>query len=276
MSVGYLLGTHHDELRRLGTQHRVWAEVTAAGWRRAGFGVGQTLLDLGCGPGLTSIDLAHRVGPRGRIIAVDESSCHLDVLTERARQEHVANIHTVCCDVAAYTPEVGSLDGAYARWIFSSLHDVEGVLSRVAAGLRPGSVLAVLDYFNYRSMTFAPRSATMELVTRALEASWREAGGDLNIQGRLPQLARHCGLELASVEVHAAVARPGEPLWAWPKSFFRSHVPRLVRQGHLTKADADAFFFEWRQHEDREDGFLQLPPLYEVIVRRPPRGRHSA
>ena len=58
----YLLGSDTDELVRLVFQHRVWADKAVALWRRAGFGYSTTILDLGCGPGYSSIDLAHLVG----------------------------------------------------------------------------------------------------------------------------------------------------------------------------------------------------------------------
>ena len=45
---------------------------------------GQTVCDFGCGNGYYSIPLAHRVGPRGRVLAVDIQQDMLDLLTERA------------------------------------------------------------------------------------------------------------------------------------------------------------------------------------------------
>ena len=57
-SGDYLLGTGDDELARLEKQHRVWSAAARDLWRLAKFGPGQALLDLGCGPGFTSLDLA--------------------------------------------------------------------------------------------------------------------------------------------------------------------------------------------------------------------------
>ena len=62
----YVLGTHDEEIARLGLQHRVWRPRVLDAWRRAGFTLGQTILDVGCGPGHATLDLAEIVGPRGR------------------------------------------------------------------------------------------------------------------------------------------------------------------------------------------------------------------
>lgn len=62
--IEYVLGTDDAELARLGFQHQVWARVTVAAWEHAGFHRGATLLDVGCGPGYATFDLASLVGPR--------------------------------------------------------------------------------------------------------------------------------------------------------------------------------------------------------------------
>src|SRR5512145_1640514 len=90
----YLLGTHDAELARLGLQHRVWRPRALDAWRRAGFTVGQTVLDIGCGPGHASLDLAEIVGPAGRVVALDRSRRFLDALEAARRQRGLANIAT--------------------------------------------------------------------------------------------------------------------------------------------------------------------------------------
>jgi ubiquinone/menaquinone biosynthesis C-methylase UbiE len=54
----YALGTNDAEIVRLGVQHKLWSASAFAVWERAGIGVGKTVLDIGCGPGYTSYDLA--------------------------------------------------------------------------------------------------------------------------------------------------------------------------------------------------------------------------
>jgi hypothetical protein len=51
----YILGTDQEELTRLKIQHMVWLSEAKRGWDLAGFKIGQTILDLGCGPGYCTI-----------------------------------------------------------------------------------------------------------------------------------------------------------------------------------------------------------------------------
>ena len=89
----YVLGTHGDELGRLGLQHQLWAEYTTRAWERAGFGLGQKLLDVGCGPGYATFDLANRVGANGKVFAVDQSERFLGYL--RSQGHEVVVIRTL-------------------------------------------------------------------------------------------------------------------------------------------------------------------------------------
>src|SRR6185436_11078143 len=90
----YVLGTGSDEAVRLGLQHRLWSAATHILWERAGIQPGQTVLDIGSGPGHASLDLAQIVGPAGRVIAVDESATFLKQLHDQAqsrKQQHIAH-----------------------------------------------------------------------------------------------------------------------------------------------------------------------------------------
>ena len=70
----YILGTDAQELHRLGIQHQVWASQAHKGWKLANFRAGQTLLDLGSGPGFCSKELAYLTGKSGKVIAVDTTN----------------------------------------------------------------------------------------------------------------------------------------------------------------------------------------------------------
>src|SRR5262245_34753610 len=90
----YFLGTHEDEISRLALQHRVWRPRVLEAWRRAGFSAGQTLIDVGCGPGHATVDLAEIVGSTGRVVAVDRSRRFLNFLQAECRRRDLEQIET--------------------------------------------------------------------------------------------------------------------------------------------------------------------------------------
>src|SRR3954471_3621912 len=64
----YVLGTHDDEVARLGLQHRVWRSVVTDCWMRVGITHGWRVIDVGSGPGYATADLAEIVGPTGTVL----------------------------------------------------------------------------------------------------------------------------------------------------------------------------------------------------------------
>lgn len=264
----YVLGTHDEELERLGFQHRIWSAQAFAIWERAGFTRGQRLLDLGSGPGFATLDLARLVGPQGSVLAVDASRRFLDHLAQSAAADGLGNVRTQEVDVHQLDLPGGALDGAYTRWVLCFVTDPEAVVRRVAQALRPGGVFAIQDYFNYESMALAPRSKALERLVSAVAASWRARGGDPDVMGRMPGILERCGLRVREIRPQCRVARPGSMLWHWPTSFFASYLPLLVEGGFLTGAERQALDTEWAERTRDPHSFFCTPPVYDIIAER--------
>ena len=262
----YVLGTHDAELVRLGFQHRVWSAQAFACWERAGFGPRQTLLDVGCGPGYAALDLAQLVGPGGRVIAVDVSARFIDYFKTQLTSAGATNIEARLVDVEHLDLPAASIDGAYARSVLCFVADPEAVIAGVARALKPGAVFAVQDYHNYHALTLAPRSPIFDRVVEAVDASWRQRGGDPDIAGRLPAIMARHGLAVREITPITRVARPGSALWNWPATFFVNYVPILVEMGLLSADDQRVFESEWSARSKDPHTFLVTPPMYDIIA----------
>ena len=261
----YLLGSDSDELRRLKSQHQAWRREARSLWKRAGFASGNRLLDLGCGPGFASIELAHIVGSEGLVLAIDESQRFIDFLETEKSKLRLGQIETRVERVEQLRFADGTFDGAFARWLFCFLQEPEAVVARVAAALRAGGVFAVQDYFNYRALALVPRSPAFDRVIPAVSASWRQSGGDLEIGSRLPTMLIRHGLRLREVRPLTRLVRPGSSLWTWAKRFFFGYVPRLVEAGLLGLDEQSAFEREWCERERDPGAFLYTPPVIDLI-----------
>lgn len=264
----YVLGTDEDELQRLGFQHQVWAEQTAQLWQRARFAPGQRLLDLGCGPGYATADLAQLVGATGEVVAVDVSRRFLAALERLIAARHLHNVRWLEQDAVALTLPPASLDGAFARWVLSFTPDPAAVVRGVHAALAPGARFAVFDYANYEAITLAPPSEAFDRVIAATGRSVREAGGSFDVGRQLPTLLQQAGFTVEHVEPLVRVARPGDALWSWPSTFFANYLPSLVARGLITDDDARAFREVWAERSADRGAFLVTPTIVGVIARK--------
>ena len=144
----YPFGYGDEELRRLGAQHRVWYEENQRLLNRARFGQGNTLVDLGCGPGFTTLDLARRVGPLGRIIAVDQDGERsIPRLREAADAAGFGNVEARVADLEHFDLPSESIDGVYGRWVLMYLPEREAraLATRIASWLRPGGACVLAE-----------------------------------------------------------------------------------------------------------------------------------
>ncbi len=273
-STEYVLGTHAEELARLGLQHRLWSEAAHQIWERAGLRPGLAVLDVGCGPGFATMDMAQIVGTGagGHVLGVDESAGFVEHVNAQAAARALANVRAVVGDVQdlASNPAVaaGSFDAAYIRWVLCFVSDPEAVVRGIARALKPGGVLAVQDYFNYTCMTTAPRSAPFTKAVEATAASWRDRGGDPDVMGRLPGILEGSGWRIDHLGVHQRLARPGSMMWHWPQSFWKNFLPILVKAGYLTGADQAAWEADWARLGQTPGALVLLPPVFDVVATR--------
>jgi SAM-dependent methyltransferase len=257
----YVLGTHDEELQRLGFQHQVWRAQAAGAWERARFLPGQRLLDVGCGPGFAMQDLSQIVGMSGRVTGVDLSA----KFVETVRSFGLPNAEALQQDVQELDVGEGLFDGAWSRWVLCFVPDPQRVVDRVARALKPGGRFVVQDYYNYATMVIAPKSDIVRKVVSAVDASWRMHGGDPDVGCRLPGMFERAGLRVRHLDVMVRLARPTDLLWHWPGTFFRIFVPTLVKMGLLVEADQKAFEAEWAERSKDPSAFFTSPPMVEVV-----------
>ena len=264
----YVLGTADDELQRLGIQHRIWRPRAMDAWRRAGFKAGHHLLDVGCGPGYATLDLASIAGHDGRVTAVDRSPRFLEHAARAVESAGGLNVDFVERDLDSMQLPLVDADGAWCRWVFAFLTRPRELLRSIGASLKPGGTLVVYEYFDYATWRLVPRSAAFEHFVEAVMKSWRQTGGEPDIAIDLVSWLPAEGFEIVELRPHVDVVSPVDSIWQWPSSFVETGLSRLVQLGHLTGEQADAARNAFADAEDNPDSRLITPAVLEIIARR--------
>ena len=264
----YVLGMAQSEIDRLGRQHEIWREETGRTWEDAGIGVGQTILDLGSGPGFTSVDLLERVGPSGRIVAVDASVEATDVLRHRVESEGLERLEVITADVNDLDYGTIDPDVINVRWLFSFIADPDTLVRRLAEGMRPGSRVAVIDYWNYRAIHIEPEGPHFDAIFRQVYRSYSDGGGSLDVGGRLPQIFARHGITPISIRSVGGATRPGTPYWEWITEFQHLYLPSLVEKGYLDATVVEEHLAWWKEAGERDGTILGLPPMVAIVGER--------
>lgn len=118
--------------------HRPVGDIVA---RTADPGPGARVLDIGCGAGATTLDMARRVGPTGRAVGVDVSDALLALARERARAGAVGNADFVRADAATHDFGGPPFDAAISRYGVMFFEDPEAAFANLRWALRPAAGL---------------------------------------------------------------------------------------------------------------------------------------
>jgi SAM-dependent methyltransferase len=201
VSVGdrYIIRGGLEGRERLRVLARAMYPTTVALFDRVGVAPGMTCLDVGCGGGDVTRELARRVAPGGRAVGIDKDGTKLAIAREEADGDAGVAVEYREGDVLM-TELAPEYDVVYVRFLLTHLADPGAATVRIAAGLRPGGVL-ILEDIDFTGCFCHPANAAYEryaeLYTRA---AWAR-GVDPNIGPRLPELLVAAGCKRVRVNV---------------------------------------------------------------------------
>jgi SAM-dependent methyltransferase len=264
----YVLGTQDAEVERLGLQHLVWRPRASDAWRRAGFTIGQHLIDVGCGPGYATLDLAAIAGAGGKVTAIDRSPKFLDVLRARLAEQSLRNVDVVEQDLdQGALPQVGA-DGAWCRWVFAFLTRPRDLLRAIHGALKPGASLVVHEYVNYAAWRLSPREPGFEEFVQLVIASWRKSGGEPDIALELMSWLPLEGFAIRELRPLVDVVGPRDFTWQWPSTFVDIGLARLTELGYLPADRAEETRKMFQRAEANPDARMLTPTVLEIIATR--------
>jgi ubiquinone/menaquinone biosynthesis C-methylase UbiE len=109
-------------------------------------GPGMTVADVGAGFGAWTVRFARLVGDSGRVYATDVGAAQLAAITDYTRREGLTNVTVL--EGAAHTTNLPA-ECCHAILIRDAYHHLtqpEAIVKSLAAALKPGGRLAVIDF----------------------------------------------------------------------------------------------------------------------------------
>ncbi|BBC71320.1 class I SAM-dependent methyltransferase [Sphingobium yanoikuyae] len=103
-------------LANLDSLERMIEPIGTALLSHAGYRQGESVVDIGCGGGWTTRQIARAVGPEGGVVGVDISPVLIGAARERARDEEIANIAFEVADAASVMPAGAPFDRLFSRF----------------------------------------------------------------------------------------------------------------------------------------------------------------
>jgi SAM-dependent methyltransferase len=235
---------------------------------------GANVLDVGCGAGTITVDLARRVAP-GRVLGVDAEAAVLEQARELAAEAGVDNVEFLLGDASDLTTVAspgtgGRFDVVHAHQLLLHLPDPVAALRQMLACTRPGGVVAARDT-DYAGMIWWPPDSRLDRWLDLYRAIAADHGGQPDAGRRLLAWAHAAGAhDVRPTASHWLHATPSErEAWGgmWAERILASSIAeQAVATGRATRADLEDMSRGWRAWVDDPDGWF-LIPHGEIICR---------
>jgi SAM-dependent methyltransferase len=123
---------------------------------------GERALDIGCGPGLTTLALAQAVGATGSVLGIDIAEPMLGIARQRCAG--LPQVDFALADVTALPYADASFDVALATQVYEYVEEIDTALTELARVLRPGGRALLVDTDWESAVWASSNDARMRLV----------------------------------------------------------------------------------------------------------------
>ncbi|MER7107684.1 methyltransferase domain-containing protein [Streptomyces sp. NPDC000229] len=258
---------HHESVLR---SHRWRTAANSAAYLIGELRPGLDVLDVGCGPGTITADLAALVTPGGRVTAVDAAGDVLEQARATARDRGLDNVHFSVADVHALDFPDDSFDVVHAHQLLQHVGDPVRALREMRRVCRTGGVVAARDS-DYAAFTWFPEVPALDEWQALYQRVARANGGEPNAGRRLLSWARQAGFtDITATAGTWCFAIPEERDWwsgLWAdRTTASTYARRAVDGGHATEPQLAAIAEGWREWGRQDDGWF-LVPHGEVLCR---------
>lgn len=247
---------HHDSVLR---SHRWRTVENSATYLVPRLRPGLDVLDIGCGPGTITADLAGRVNP-GRVLGLDRSTDAVAQAT--AANAGFENLDFGVGDVYALDTEDDSFDVVHAHQVLQHLSDPVAALREMRRVCRPDGVVAVRDA-DYAAFTWAPDDERLTAWLDIYRQVARANGAEPDAGRYLKSWALEAGFTdvTASASVWCFSDAADRQWWGdlWADRVVSSDLARQAIDGGLaTRADLESIATAFRAWVEQPDGWFAV------------------
>lgn len=232
---------------------------------------GGRVLDLACGPGDPTLEIAQVVGPTGSVVGADISEDALEIGRERARGRGLSHVEFRRADVNALPFSDADFDALSCRFGAMFFGDLSTACKEMHRVLRPGAHAVFMVWGPADQPNF---NLTMGVLANRLGLSGIPAPYDTPFRFAAPHELEGA---LEAAEFRSVEARTRTIDWVWDGSpeelarswmetvvFWRPFLDRIPQADHgaVEREIADNFRKHWR------DGAIRMPDVVRVVTAR--------
>ncbi|MGH3367617.1 MAG: methyltransferase domain-containing protein [Nocardioidaceae bacterium] len=230
---------------------------------------GMSLLDVGCGPGTITADLAELVSP-GSVTGVERSLGVLDIARRQAAG-HSGGVDFVVSDVHALGFRDDAFDVVHAHQVLQHLADPVHALREMGRVCAPGGTVAVRDS-DYAAFRWQPELPELDEWLHLYRTLARDNNGEPDAGRLLPRWVRDAGFtDVVATSSSWCFETPQDRQWwgrTWADRVVGSQLAeQAVSSGAASTADLTRIARGWLTWAAAADGWMKVP--HQEVLARP-------
>ncbi len=251
--------------KRLALLARTRWPDTAALLARAGLAAGMRCLDLGCGGGQVTLEIARLVAPEGSAVGVDMDEIKLALARQTAADDGLVNVEFRQLDVAQWD-ETDSYDAVYSRFLLQHLDAPVDLLRRMWAAIRPRGVL-IVEEADFDGWCCHPANEAFDFFVSAYDMALTRRGGDAAFGRKLYAGFLAAGVPVPEVGLVQPVWTGGEgKALAW--STLEASAEAIVAERVASRTEVSAALEGLWQFTANPHTLISGPRVFQLWVRR--------
>jgi SAM-dependent methyltransferase len=250
---------HHESVLR---SHRQRTAENSAAYLLPHLRPGMSLLDIGCGPGTITADLAERIAP-GHLTAVDITDDALTAARGEVHGRNITNVSFATADVHALQYPDDTFDVVHAHQVLQHVADPVAALREMRRVCVPGGIVAARDA-DYAGFIWYPQLPALDRWLQLYSQAARANGGEPDAGRRLLAWAQEAGFDdVVATGGIWCFATPQDRGWwggMWADRILHSALAhQLVDSGIATVAALTEISAAWRAWAAAPNGWLAIP-----------------
>ena len=231
-----------------------------------------SILDIGCGPGTITTDLA-KIVPDGNVIGVDAVGSVLDQARRLAISQDIQNVTFEEVDANKLSYADASFDIVFAHQLLQHVKEPVAILKEMRRVVKPGGIVAARDG-DYSSFAWYPETEGLTKWLALYDKVARANGGEPNAGRCIHAWARKAGFKMQDIQCTVTswcYSKKDETDWwsqTWSDRVLHSgFAETALVHGFATKDELEELSQSWRQWNELEDCWFAVPSG-EILCRR--------
>ncbi|RUR15888.1 class I SAM-dependent methyltransferase [Legionella sp. km535] len=241
MTTTYILNTNDKARDRLSLQHQLYAQSSKNLIQEAGIKQGMSGLEIGCGSGAMTLELAKLIGREGSLLAIDLSQSQLDYVQNITRD--YSTVRFKLWDVNHLSDLGEQFDFIYCRMVLHHVADAHSVIDHMGQCLKPGGIIICEEPSIFDSTFCYPPSKAYEQFTQWVRACFAKNNRDYEVAHRLEQEFESCHLSVTHHSLYQPLLRTAQEKLIYSMAL-NDLMPQLIDMQIASQEEIDALSHE--------------------------------